>query len=203
MDNITSRSIRLWALLVLCGGCGDRLPTAAEAPGSWQVLTVDPPRSQVRQADPGRAIPSITVALDGPAGFLRATVVVERTRPDLPPTTALYDVLFPTSGPARLEASLQAAADRTGATRVLVRVESAAARSEGFVEPVIPALAGGAEVALEGSIDLNRSITGGEEVEVGRWVVRDGPATTKVIVRVLPSQRPTGPRLKPESRPPS
>ncbi len=174
----------------------------AERPGSWRVVAVDPPLGEVRRAEPGGAIPSVVVRLDGPSGFLRATIVVERTAPGSVPRTALYDVLFPVPGPVRLEASVRPARDQPGRAQVQFRVESASDTSVGFVEPGVPFLSPDARIILEGVSLANGLIPAGEETAVGRWVVQVGNEVSRVTIRVLLSQPPTEPRLKLDSQPP-
>jgi len=183
-------------------GCGSGSRPMAERPGSWRVVAVDPPLGEVRRAEPGGAIPSVLVSLDGPSGFLRATIVVERTTPGSVPRTALYDVLFPVPGRVRFEASVRPARDQPDRVQVQFRVESALDTSVGIVEPGVPFLSPDASIILEGVGTANGLILEGEETAVGRWVVQVGQEVSKVTIRVLLSKAPTEPRLKLNSRPP-
>lgn len=195
---------RFLSTLALTGalGCRDYDPPRPVDPGAWRVEAASPAVGAV--AAPGTdGLPTpMRVDLDGPPGFVRATVTVERSPVDPGRRGELYDALFPNSGRLRLSAAVEPAAVGTGQVRVRLRAEGDAATSTTHVEPAVPLLAADAAVATEGLVATGRSIEGGREVEVGRWVATTPAGSARVTVRVLPSRAPTGPRLKGEGRPP-
>ena len=151
------------------------------------------------RAGASETTPPLTVDLEGPAGYVRATVTVERLGPEPGPRGELYDVLFPTSGRIRLTAAVKPSGAGPGRAAVELRAESVGAVSRSLVEPTVALLADPAEVRAEGLLAAGGAIPGGREVEVGRWAT----VTARVTVRVLPSRQPIGPRLKPEGKPPA
>ena len=66
----------------------------------------------------------------------------------------------------------------------------------------MPFQAPGAGLATESLITAARQVQEKQEIEVGRWTVTTGAEVVRVAFRVLLSRQPTGPRLKPEGRPP-
>ena len=191
--------------IVLAAGCG---PTRTAPPqpggqGSWRIVAIDPAPGQVAPPAAGGLIPEVAVRLAGQAGYARATIAVERTEANAPARTAVYDILFPIQQEVRFVASVAAAGGSARAPRVQIRAESGSEVSTSFVEPGVPFLAPGARVTLESLSGPGQPVGPGQEVELARWVVQTGAEVARVTVRVLLSRQPTGPRLKPEARPPT
>lgn len=182
----------------LLAGCREAEPPPPADPGCWRVIAAGPSAGVVIPAGAGGAVAPLRVDLEGPAGYVRATVTVERLGPAPKPQGELYDVLFPTPGRISLTAAVRPTGAGPGRAAVELRAESVEATSNSLVEPTVPLLANPAQVGAEGLIDVGQTIAGGREVEVGRWVT----AEARVTVRVLPTRRPVGPRLKPEGKPP-
>lgn len=181
-------------LVGLTSGCAKQRPEV-EPPGAWRVIAVKPI---------GGEVPEIVIDLDGDAGFARATLAVERSEPIAAAKAIipLYDILFPITNQVRLIAVVKAAVDSPSVVRVEIRAESGSESSVSFVEPRVRFLALGAQVQFESLCEPNRIIQEGQEVALARWVVKVGPETDLVTIRVLLSKKPTSPRLRPEGKPP-
>ena len=117
------------------GGCGTGPTPTQTEPGSWRVVGIEPGGSQVGAE--GR-IPEVAITVTGPAGFVRATVAVERSGLDGSVRKTLYDTLFPVGEWVRLQARVERATPSAEADRVLIRAESNSTTSESLVEPGVP-----------------------------------------------------------------
>lgn len=171
--------------------------SVAPRPAAWRVFKV--------QAPVGIPPLDMGVTLDGARGFVRATLVVERPadpEAGVASRSALYDNLFPVGPEARLRVEVTPPTPPATAPRVNFRVESDGIASTSFVEPNVPFFEAGAVVRWTTALAEGAAVPDGAEVEVGRWTVTSGLDVTNVVVHVLDSRRPIGPRLKGVGSPP-
>ena len=191
--------VPLLCVAVLWTGCDNR-PTPPDLPASspaptiphWKIVSIPQPTDQASSAKPLE----LTIAVEGPPGFARVSLVTDKAVSGSPPASYLNDVLFPIGEQARLSASLHPT-ERQARVEVMTRGEESNAilPMQDLVD--VPWIFETATIA-----EPAQRIAEGREVPLGRWICRHGADSWRLTLRVLLSREPVGPRLKPEGKPP-
>ena len=191
--------VLLLCVAVLWTGCDNRpsppdLPATLPAPAKphWKIVSISRRTDQVADSKPLDLI----VAVEGPSGFSRVSLVTTRAVTGSPPASYLNDVLFPVGEQARLTASLHTV-ERHARIEVVNQGEESNA--------IVPIQnLGDVPWVIETSIiaEPAQLIAEGSEAPLGRWICRHGADSWTLTLRVLFSREPVGPRLKPEGKPP-